>query len=178
MTSRLDIVKNSVKRYPDFPKPGIVFIDIFSVLKDVKAFHALQDVLTEHVSQLEQIDAVVALESRGFLFGPQIALHLDVPFIPIRKQGKLAGEVKQVSYALEYGMDVFEIQADSLPSGKNVLVVDDLLATGGSLAASCQLISELGCRVVECLVVFEIADLKGREKIAAPVHSLLQYTTN
>lgn len=178
MTSAIEIIKNAVKKYPDFPKPGIVFIDIFSVLKDVKAFRALQDVLTEHISQLEQVDAVAALESRGFLFGPQVAQYLGVPFIPIRKKGKLPGEVKQISYRLEYGMDVFEVQTDCLSSGKNVVVVDDLLATGGSLAASCQLLSDLGCKVVECLVVFEITDLKGRDRVGAPVHSVLQYTDN
>ncbi|XP_023711779.1 adenine phosphoribosyltransferase [Cryptotermes secundus] len=174
---KLEFVKNHIESYPDFPKPGILFRDLFSVLRNPCAFRALQEVMIEHVSlQLTpKPEAVVALDARGFLIGPLIALHFDIPFIPIRKRGKLPGQVIQVSFALEYGTDIFEIQSVGIKSGQNVLIVDDLLATGGSLNAACQLVQQLHATVLECLVIIELVDLKGRDNVKAPVHSLIQF---
>lgn len=174
---KLELVKNHIESYPDFPKPGILFRDVFSVLRNPSAFRALQDVMIEHVSlQLTpKPEAVLGLDARGFLFGPLIALHFDIPFIPVRKKGKLPGQVMQVSFALEYGTDMLEIQSTGIKSGQNVLIIDDLLATGGSLNAACQLVQQLHATVLECLVVVELVDLKGRENVKAPVHSLLQF---
>jgi len=176
--NKLNLVKNSLQRYPDFPKPGIVFVDIFSVLRNSNTFRALKELLVSHVQGLGPVDVIVALESRGFLFGPIIALQLGLPFVPIRKKGKLPGKVNQVSFTLEYGTDVFEVQTDSILPNQKVLLLDDLLATGGSLTAACRLVSQLEAEVIQCLVIIELVDLKGREKIPAPVHSLIQETEN
>uniref|UniRef100_A0A1B6LPU1 Adenine phosphoribosyltransferase n=1 Tax=Graphocephala atropunctata TaxID=36148 RepID=A0A1B6LPU1_9HEMI len=175
-SEKIDLVKKHIKRYPDFPKPGILFLDIFSVLRSSVAFQALQTLLTSHVRGLGGVDVIAALESRGFLFGPTLALELGLPFVPIRKKGKLPGKVNQVAFTLEYGTDVFEIQTESILPSQKVVLLDDLLATGGSLAASCQLIAQLGAQVVECLVVVELMDLKGRDKVPAPVYSFIQET--
>lgn len=174
---KLELVKSKIRSYPDFPKPGILFRDVFSVLRNPSAFRALQDVMIEHVSSqlTPRPEAVVALEARGFLLGPLIALHFDIPFIPVRKKGKLPGEVMQTSFTLEYGTDIFEIQSLSITGGLNVLIIDDLLATGGSLNAVCQLMEQLQATVLECLVVMELTDMKGRENVKAPVHSLIQF---
>ncbi|XP_054289990.1 adenine phosphoribosyltransferase-like [Macrosteles quadrilineatus] len=174
----LELIKKNIQRFPNFPKAGITFIDIFSVLRNYKAFCALKEIIIDHVKTLERVDVVAALESRGFLFGPVVALELGLPFVPIRKKGKLPGKVEQVSFTLEYGQDVFEIQSESILPNQGVLLLDDLLATGGSLAASCQLISQLKAKVVECLVIIELTDLKGRDKVPAPVHSFIQETEN
>ncbi|GFG30967.1 hypothetical protein Cfor_06916, partial [Coptotermes formosanus] len=133
-TEKLELVKRNISSYPDFPKPGILFRDLFSLLRNPRAFRALQDVMIEHISSqlTPRPEAVVALEARGFVLGPLIALHFDIPFIPVRKRGKLPGEVMQASFTLEYGTDIFEIQSSSITGGLNVLIIDDLLATGGT----------------------------------------------
>jgi len=173
---KLELVKGNIKSYPDFPKPGVLFRDLFSVLRNPSAFRALQDVMIEYVSHLtSRPEAVVALEARGFLLGTSIALHFEIPFIPIRKKGKLPGEVIGTTFTLEYGTDVFEIQSSSITSGQNVIIVDDLLATGGSMKASCQLVERLQATILVCLVVMELVDLKGRDNIKVPVHSLIQF---
>uniref|UniRef100_A0A1B6D3W2 Adenine phosphoribosyltransferase n=1 Tax=Clastoptera arizonana TaxID=38151 RepID=A0A1B6D3W2_9HEMI len=171
--NNIDLIQKSIKLFHDFPKPGLAFLDIFSVLNNVTAFNALIKLLLNHLQQIENFDVIVGLEARGFLFGPLLAYELGVPFVPIRKKGKLPGEVKQVPYTLEYGTDVFEIQSDSIEPSLKVVVIDDVLATGGSIAASCQLISQIGAKVVECLVVVEIEALKGREKIPTDVYSII-----
>uniref|UniRef100_A0A1B6FE53 Adenine phosphoribosyltransferase n=1 Tax=Cuerna arida TaxID=1464854 RepID=A0A1B6FE53_9HEMI len=173
-SDKIDLVKKHIQRYPDFPKPGILFLDIFSVLRSSAAFHALQELFISHMRKLGGVDVIAGLESRGFLFGPSLALELGLPFVPIRKKGKLPGKVNQVAFTLEYGIDAFEIQTESILPSQKVVLLDDLLATGGSLAASCQLITQLGAQVVECLVVIELTDLKGRDKIPAPVYSFIQ----
>ncbi|XP_067001759.1 adenine phosphoribosyltransferase [Anabrus simplex] len=170
----IKIVRDNIRSYADFPKPGIIFRDIFSVLKVPEAFKILQELLVQRV-KLKAPDAVIGLESRGFLLGPIIALQLGLPFVPIRKKGKLPGKIKQLSYTIEYGEDTFEIQTDGLQKGQNVVLVDDLLATGGSLRAACTLVNQLGAKVVECLVVMELKDLNGQENIPVPVHSIVQF---
>lgn len=122
------------------------------------------------------MDVVCGLEARGFLFGFQIAADLGVAFVPVRKKGKLPGELYSVEYALEYGTDKFEIQKNSIKAGQKVLIVDDLLATGGTMDAACRLIEKCGGQVAECLVVIELTGLKGREKLqGVQVHSFIQY---
>ncbi|KAL1124597.1 hypothetical protein AAG570_001221 [Ranatra chinensis] len=136
------------------------------------------DLLFNHVDAVikgKSVSAIVGLDARGFLFGPSLALHLGVPFIPVRKSGKLPGEVSGMKFELEYGSDEFQIQKDSLKSGDSAIIVDDLLATGGSLSATCKLLEGLGVNVVECLVIMELKELKGRERLTSPVYSLLQY---
>ncbi|XP_075215683.1 adenine phosphoribosyltransferase [Lycorma delicatula] len=172
---KLQIVREAIGVFPHFPKPGIIFRDVFSVLRDPKTSSHLFELLNDEASKLGKIDFVVGLESRGFLFGLILARDLGVGFVPIRKKGKLPGNLKQVSFNLEYGNDVFEIQEDSISTGQRVLVVDDLLATGGTLSASCKLLSELGAEIVQCLVVIELNDLKGRSKVPVPVKSLVQF---
>ncbi|XP_008216419.1 adenine phosphoribosyltransferase [Nasonia vitripennis] len=172
--AKLKLVRDSVTNYPDFPKPGILFRDIFGIFKNVAATKAMKDLMVEHVALLD-IDFVVGLDSRGFLLGPVISLELAKPFVPIRKKGKLPGKVFQQSYTLEYGEDVFEIQADSVQGNKKALIVDDLLATGGSMSAAENLLKKAGVTVVECLVIMELKSLNGRAKIEAPIHALLQY---
>jgi len=173
------VIKNAIGTYPDFPKKGIAFKDVFGVLQQPAAAAALRDTLVARARQLSPApDAVVGLEARGFLFGPPLALELGLPFVPVRKRGKLPGAVRSVTYQLEYGQDTFEIQEGSIKEGQHVLIVDDLLATGGTMAAACRLVTELGASVAACVVVIELEDLHGRDKMAAldaPVVSLVQF---
>ncbi|TGZ56656.1 adenine phosphoribosyltransferase isoform X2 [Temnothorax curvispinosus] len=171
---KLEILKNAIKSYPDFPEPGIIFRDIFGVFHDIVALRAMKDLIVEHILVLE-VDLIVGLDSRGFLFGPMICMELGKPFLPIRKKGKLPGKVTQQKYALEYGEATFELQTEFINEGTRVLVVDDLLATGGSMAAAVQLLKSVGADVRECLVIMELTLLKGRDKLSAPVHSFVQY---
>ncbi|XP_012234044.2 adenine phosphoribosyltransferase [Linepithema humile] len=172
--SKLQILRNAINSYPDFPEPGINFRDIFGVFRNIAALKALKDLITEHISFLE-VDLVVGLDSRGFLFGPMICMELDKPFLPIRKKGKLPGKVTQQKYMLEYGEATFEFQTDFVSEGAKVLIVDDLLATGGSMAAAVKLMKSAGADVIECLVIMELSLLKGRDKLEVPVHSFIQY---
>ncbi|KAK9511092.1 hypothetical protein O3M35_005724 [Rhynocoris fuscipes] len=173
---KIALLKEHIKSYQDFPKPGILFRDIFSSMLNIEAFKALRDLLIERVRNIDKkVDAIVGLESRGFLLGPLLALEFSLPFVPVRKKGKLPGPVTSVAYTLEYSSDVFEIQKESLKAGQAVIIVDDLLATGGSLKASCDLMSSIKVDVVECLVVMELTELKGRDSVSAPVYSLIQY---
>uniref|UniRef100_K1Q2P9 Adenine phosphoribosyltransferase n=1 Tax=Magallana gigas TaxID=29159 RepID=K1Q2P9_MAGGI len=132
--SRIERVKSLIKDHPDFPKPGILFRDIFPVLRNPAVFQELLDVMVEQVkAKAHNVELIVGLESRGFLFGPSIALKLNCGFAPVRKKGKLPGEKESVEYALEYGTDIFEVQKEAFKPGQSVVIVDDLLATGGKL---------------------------------------------
>lgn len=173
-SQKLEVLRNAIRTYPDFPKPNIIFRDIFGAFSDVVALRAMRDLIVEHILFLE-VDVVVGLDSRGFLFGPIISLELGKPFLPIRKKGKLPGNVRQKSYTLEYGEETFEVQVDLLPKGARVLIVDDLLATGGTMAAAVELLEFAEATVVECLVIIELVGLNGRNKLKAPVHSFIQY---
>jgi len=164
-----------IRDVPGFPKEGIVFKDITPLL-------ASHEGLTQAVDQIaaqfedRQIDVVVGTEARGFVFGPPIALKLGVGFVPVRKPGKLPCETLVESYELEYGTDSVEMHADAIKPGQNVLMVDDLLATGGTMAACCRLVDKLGGKVAGCAFVIELTFLNGREKLADyEVQSLIQY---
>eukprot|EP00092_Neocalanus_flemingeri_P013130 GFUD01014148.1.p1 GENE.GFUD01014148.1~~GFUD01014148.1.p1 ORF type:complete len:183 (+),score=76.05 GFUD01014148.1:65-613(+) len=171
---KIKIVRAAITEFPDFPKPGIMFQDIFGVLADPEANKALHDLACEHVLQhADQVDKVVGLDARGFLFGNSMALAINKPFVPIRKAGKLPGKCSAVKYALEYGEDTMEVQEGSIKQGDRVLVVDDLLATGGTLAAACNLIKKCGGEVAGCWVVIELAVLKGRDKVGEKVEALI-----
>ena len=164
-----------IRDIPDFPKPGILFRDITPLLANPKAF-------SESVRQMAQrlegrkIDVIAAAEARGFLFAPPLALQLDLPLVPIRKPGKLPYQTMAHTYDLEYGSDTLEIHTDAIPSGANVLVVDDLLATGGTIEACCRLVEKAGGRVEACLFLIELSGLGGAGKISEyDVISLIKY---
>ncbi|KAK0084430.1 hypothetical protein PV325_007024 [Microctonus aethiopoides] len=171
---KLKIVKEAVKTYENFPKNGIIYKDIFGIFQNVTAMRAMNDLLIDHVKHMD-VDVIVGLDSRGFLLGPLISVALNKPFVPIRKKGKLPGNVKRENYKLEYGEATFEIQIESISGGKKVLIVDDLLATGGTMAAAIKLIKSTGADVVECLVIMEISSLNGRAKLGVPAYSFIQY---
>lgn len=157
-------LKSKFRHVYDFPKPGIDFIDITTVLKDPEAFHqAIQETL-DLVAHLDY-DLIVGSESRGFIVGAPLAFAAKKGFIPIRKPGKLPAETVKVSYALEYGEDSLEMHRDAIQPGQKVLVVDDLLATGGTAKANCQLVEKLGGEIAACLFLVELKDLHGRDKL-------------
>ncbi|XP_005093222.1 adenine phosphoribosyltransferase [Aplysia californica] len=172
---KLSRVRDAVGAHEGFPKPGIVFRDIFPVLRNPSVFNDLNDLIYEAAKAVPGVECIVGLDSRGFLFGPILALKLNVPFVPVRKKGKLPGAVERVSYTLEYGSDEFEVQKDSVSKGQKVLIIDDLLATGGTMKAACQLMEKLEADVVLCLVIIELTDLGGRKKLTAPFKTLLEY---
>lgn len=175
-SSKLELLRRHIQEYPGFPKPGILFRDIFGIFKNVEALTVMQEVLVNHIRELQpKVDCIIGLDSRGFLFGPMVSLALQIPFYPIRKKGKLPGKVTTVTYELEYGSDSLEIQTDSIPNGCNTLIIDDLLATGGTLKAACDLVKLTKSNIVECLVIIELLGLEGRQKIPASVHSIIQY---
>lgn len=168
-------LKSKIRDIPDFPKPGIVFKDITPLVKDPAALRLTVHQLL-HPFLGRDITAVAGMEARGFIFGALIAWELGIPFIPLRKPGKLPYDVQSVSYDLEYGSAELEVHIDAVDSRDKVLLVDDLLATGGTAKASCELIEKLGASVVACAFVVELDFLAGREKLSGyEVHSLLHY---
>ncbi|NWW45453.1 APT phosphoribosyltransferase, partial [Pedionomus torquatus] len=176
---RLRRVRGRVRPFPDFPVPGVLFRDISPLLKDPAAFRTLIDLLEDHLrASFPKVDFIAGecLDSRGFLIGPPLAQRLGIGFVPIRKKGKLPGPTESVSYTLEYGTAELEIQRDAVEPGQKVVIVDDLLATGGTMYAACELMKRLKAEVLECLVVIELKLLKGSEKLkSVPFYSLLQY---
>jgi adenine phosphoribosyltransferase len=175
----MDTETTGLKRYirdiPDFPKPGILFRDITPLLADAGALARAIDALrAPFVGQ--GIDMVAAVEARGFIFGAAVARVLNAGFVPIRKKGKLPFEIHSVSYGLEYGTDVVEVHTDAVLPGAKVLMVDDLLATGGTMAAACELIEKLGGRIVGLTFLIELADLKGRDLLKKyDIHTAITY---
>jgi adenine phosphoribosyltransferase len=164
-----------VRDIPDFPRPGIVFKDITPLLLDPRATDAAVRRLARFAAQLE-IDFVVAAEARGFILGGALARELGAGFVPARKPGKLPNETVSAEYALEYGIDALEVHADALAGGPRVLIHDDLLATGGTAGALCDLVQRLGGEIVACAFLVELTFLHGRERLAPNhVHSLIQY---
>ena len=171
----MDRLRSKIRDIVDFPKQGIVFKDITPLVKDPAALRLSVHQLI-HPFLGRNITAVAGMEARGFVFGSLVAWELGLPFIPLRKPGKLPYEVQSVSYNLEYGSATLEAHIDSFSSNDRVLVVDDLLATGGTAVASCELIEKLGAKVEACAFVVELDFLKGREKLTSyEVHSLLHY---
>ena len=168
-------LKSYVRDIPNFPKPGILFRDITPLLMDSKAFRATVDALHERYAAME-IDKIVAVESRGFLFASALCYSLGAAFIPLRKPGKLPFDTISEAYELEYGEAALEIHSDAVAKGDRVVIFDDLLATGGTAAASVSLIEKLGGQVLEAGFVIELCSLAGRDKLGdTPVFSLLQY---
>jgi adenine phosphoribosyltransferase len=164
-----------IRDVPDFPKPGILFKDITPLLADARAFQATVDRLADHF-QGRGIDAIAAAEARGFLFGTPLALRLGVGFIPIRKPGKLPYSKIGIEYALEYGTDRLEVHGDALSTGNRILLLDDVLATGGTMVACRDLVRQTGAEVVACAFVIELKFLGGRAKLEpGEVFSLLSY---
>ncbi len=170
-------LKESIRSIPDFPKKGIVFRDITTLLKDKNAFRTAIDAFVEHYSQA-RIDKVVSVESRGFIFGSALAYRLQAGFVPVRKPKKLPGATIRKEYQLEYGMDALEIHIDAIQKGERVLVIDDLLATGGTISATCDLVKQLGGTIVGIAFLIELTFLKGREKLKTyDIYSLIEYAT-
>ena len=168
-------IEDYIISVPDFPKPGIVFRDVTGILSNPDALRLTLQALCEILEKYE-FDAVAGLEARGFMFGVSIAQHFHKPFIPVRKKGKLPRETVSVEYDLEYGSACVEIHKDSLKPGERVVIVDDLLATGGTAKAATKLIEALGGKVECCAFVIELKDLKGREVLeGCPVESLTQF---
>ena len=164
-----------IKDYPDFPKKGIVFKDICPLLKSPEGWAKAITTLGYFCEELHP-DFIVGIESRGFIVGTALATVQKVGFIPIRKAGKLPGDVDSQDYTLEYGTDTLEIQSGVLDKGSRVLLVDDLLSTGGTVEAACRLIGKTGAEIVGCGFIIELDELKGREKINnIPVRSLIRY---
>ena len=171
----IESIANRIRDVPDFPKKGIVFKDITPVLSDINTLRASVKEMAAPFMDLE-IDVVVGIESRGFIFGAPIADVLNCSFVPVRKSGKLPWKTKSVSYELEYGTDTLEIHEDAITVGQNVLIVDDLLATGGTAEATCNLVEETGGSIKGVSVLIELKFLKAREKLNQyNVHSLVQY---
>ena len=170
-----DGLKKLIREVPDFPKQGILFYDITTLLKDKLGFARLIDALSEHYIGKE-IDLVLGMEARGFIFGPALAYRLNAGFVPVRKPGKLPAETEKVSYDLEYGSNSLEMHKDAITKGQRVLIVDDLLASGGTAVATAQLASGLGAQIAGLAFVVELDFLRGREKLAKyDVFSLLHY---
>ena len=171
----MEDIKKMIRDVPDFPKKGIIFRDITTAIKDAKTMQKIVDLMAQEYAD-EKIDYVAGIESRGFIFGMPIAYKLGCGFIPIRKPGKLPAETISQEYSLEYGTDKIEIHKDAIKKGDRVLIVDDLLATGGTAAAAAKLVSSTG-ELVGISFLIEFEDLKGREKLpeGVKVSSLVKY---
>ncbi len=175
MTNRKVNLKQHIRSIPDWPKKGILFRDITPLLGDPRAFAAAVEALSADFSDAG-IDYVAAVEARGFIFGAAVAEKLAAGFVPIRKRGKLPWQTESITYDLEYGTDTLEVHRDAVTNGAKVLMVDDLLATGGTMAAACRLIEKIGGRVAGIVFLVELADLKGREKLTGyKVTSVISY---
>ncbi|KZN50332.1 adenine phosphoribosyltransferase [Pseudoalteromonas luteoviolacea] len=162
----LSLIKDSIATVPDYPKPGIMFRDVTTLLANPKAFQATIDAFVAAYKD-QGFDKIIGTESRGFIFGAPLALALGIPFIPVRKPGKLPREVISQSYQLEYGEDTLELHTDAVVEGDKVLLVDDLLATGGTIEATAQLVSRLGGQATDAAFVISLPELGGEERVTA-----------
>ena len=172
----VEALKALVRTVPDFPKPGILFYDITTLLKDKTGFARLIDAMASHYIE-RKVDLVLGIEARGFIFGPALAYRLNAGFVPVRKPGKLPAKVARVSYDLEYGSDAVEIHVDAIQPGQRVVLVDDLLATGGTMEATVKLARQLGGEIVGLAFAVELDFLKGRDRFKdLDVYSLLHYS--
>ena len=170
-----DELRSKIREVPDFPKPGILFYDITTLLKDADAYRdAIKAMLDPYRG--DELDIVVGMESRGFIFSAPMAIQLDAGFVPVRKLGKLPAETASVEYALEYGTNTLEIHKDAIQPGQKVLIVDDLLATGGTVLGTIELVKTLKAEVVGLGFLVELLFLKGRERLGDNfTHSVIQY---
>lgn len=170
-----DAIKQCIRDVPDFPKPGIVFKDITPILANPEVFNLCLDMSAARFDR-DSLDVIVGIESRGFIFGAALASRMRKAFVPARKPGKLPAEKTRIDYQLEYGSDALEMHADAIREGQRVLVVDDLLATGGTAWAACELVRSLGGQVIGTSFVVELSFLSGRERLKpVEVFSLVQY---
>ncbi len=177
LANDLEYVREHVRKVPNFPKPGIIFLDITTATKDARSLELSIDFLYEKFKD-EKVDYIAGIESRGFIYGAALAYKLNAGFIPIRKPNKLPAETIKESYSLEYGNDTIEMHADALKPGDRVVIVDDLLATGGTALAACRLAKKVGAEVVATAFVIELNPLQGRKKIeenGIKVVSMLDY---
>jgi adenine phosphoribosyltransferase len=173
--SSVDDLRALIREVPDFPKPGIRFYDITTLLKDGEAFRQVIDHMVDQVGDA-QVDVVVGMESRGFIFSAPMAYKLGAGFVPVRKLGKLPAETIEVEYELEYGTATLEIHSDAITKGQRVLVVDDLLATGGTVLGTIELVRRLGGEIAGLSFMVELTDLNGRAKLDEfEIHTLLTY---
>ncbi|KHG11970.1 Adenine phosphoribosyltransferase 1, chloroplastic [Gossypium arboreum] len=171
---RIHGIQSKIRVVPNFPKPGIMFQDITTLLLDPKAFKDTVDLFVERYKG-KNISVVAGIEARGFIFGTPIALEIGAKFVPLRKPNKLPGKVILEEYELEYGRDCLEMHLGAVEPGERALVVDDLIATGGTLCAAMKLLERVGAEVVECACVIELPDLKGRERLnGKPLYVLLE----
>lgn len=174
-TTSMDL-KDYIRDIPDYPKPGILFKDITPLLRSPQAFQRSVEMLVDQYRK-SSIDMIVAVEARGFIFAAPVAIELGVGFVPVRKPGKLPYHRHSYSYELEYGRDTLEMHVDGIERGQRVLIVDDLLATGGTVAACCQIVEKSAAVIVGCAFLVELLFLKGAERLRpVPVHSLIQYS--
>jgi len=168
-------IERAIRNIPDFPKPGIQFKDITPVLADARLFAGAIDLLTEKFDS-DSVDAVVGIDARGFIFAAAAAVKLNAGFVPVRKKGKLPYRTHEQDYALEYGSATIAIHVDALKPGSRVLLIDDLLATGGTAAAAAELVKKLGAQILEISFLIELSFLHGREKLKGyPIRSLVVY---
>ena len=175
MEEKVENLKALIREVPDFPRPGILFYDITTLLKDPVGLRRAVDALADHYVG-HKIDRVVGIEARGFIFAPSVAYRLNAGFVPVRKPMKLPAQVARAAYRLEYGQDALEIHRDAVNKGDEVLIIDDLLATGGTAAAVAGLVESLGGRVAGVGFLIELGFLKGREKLSRyDLHSVLKY---
>ena len=170
-------LKSLIRDIPDFPKPGIVFRDITTLLSNAQGLRYAIDTMAQQCQEMGLVpDYIVGMESRGFIFGPPLAYQLKAGFIPVRKPGKLPAAVHTVEYELEYGTDKLEIHQDALQNHHRVLIVDDLIATGGTAKATAELLSNLGCEVLGFAFIIELKNLAGRQKLPdLPIITLVEY---
>ncbi|CAI7571032.1 unnamed protein product [Penicillium bialowiezense] len=169
-------LRAGLRQFPDFPSPGILFEDIMPIFADYTLHEALIRSLELHILENhggQKPDVIVGLEARGFLMGPSLALRLGASFVPVRKQGKLPGPCETVGYEKEYGKDFFQMQNDAIKPGQKVLVIDDIIATGGSAYAGGELIQKMGGELMGFIFLLELEFLHGRDKLSAPVYTLL-----
>ncbi len=172
---RITKLRELIRDVPDFPKPGVVFKDITPLLRHPAGLSLAVEYLTQPFRD-QRVDVVVGAESRGFIFGTAVARNLSAGFVPIRKPGKLPAAVQSEEYELEYGTDRLEIHEDAIQRGERVLLIDDLLATGGTMAACCKLVESLGGNIIGCGFLIELTFLGGRAKLGEyPIHSILSY---
>lgn len=175
MSSIAQLLSDNIRDVPDFPKPGILFKDISTVLSDPELLRHSVNELTA-TSGGEKIDKVVGIDARGFIFAAPVALNLDAGFVPIRKKGKLPWDTHSMAYSLEYGENVVEIHKDAILPGESVLLIDDLLATGGTAAAAIKLINQLEAKLVAASFLIELTELNGRDLLGdIPVNAIIQY---